>query len=278
MKILIIGGSSSLGEELKKHLSKNHEITTVGRSNCDIFLDLSITEEINSSASFDVAIMTAAVFGGNNFYSCEENININVTGTLRSIHFAQKVNAKHFVLISSMSAIQSSDSPFHSIYSITKKHSEDIAEFMCNSISMPLTILRPSQLYCENESFKKHQPLLYHIIYSVKKNEPIILQGKHNAVRNYLNVVDFIKIIERVIELKTFGKFNCVYPQNTSLSELTHAAIIAFDSTSKVEFDKSKNDIPDNGFIFDNLLYSKINFTPKININAGMRLISNSIK
>lgn len=276
MKILIIGGKSSLGVELKKKLISNHEVITAGRGECDLFLDLSLPLDSNFNIKCDVVVLTAAKFGGDDLNSFEDNVNINVLGTVRAIKIAKFINAKHFILISSMSAIQDPNSPYYGIYALSKRQSEEIAEFVCNSIKMPLTILRPSQLYSENETFEKHQPLIYNIINSVINNKKIILYGKNNALRNYLHVDDFNEIISRVINLREEGKFDCVNTQNTTLIEVAEAAIIAFKSKSYYKFDNSKNDIIDNIFEADNLFYKKIKFSPRISIEIGMKMIAYS--
>lgn len=276
MKVLIIGGKSSLGIELIKALNPNHEVITAGRGGCDLYVDLSLPLDLDMNIECDVVVLSAAKFGGEDFPSFEENVNINVVGTVRAIEMANKMKAKHFLLISSMSALQDSRSPFYGIYSITKRQSEEVAEFICNSIKMPLTILRPSQLYGENDSFKKHQPLIYRIIQCVTQNKEITLYGKHNAIRNYLHVSDFNEIIRRVIDLKVNGKFDCVNTQNTSIIDVAKAAISAFKSKSKYLFDLSKEDIIDNSFEADVSFYEKINFQPRITIEEGMRRIANS--
>jgi nucleoside-diphosphate-sugar epimerase len=276
MKVLIIGGKSSLGVELKKKMSSYNEVITAGRRECDLYLDLSLPLDSNFDIECDVVVLTAAKFGGDDLSSFEDNVNINVVGTVRAIKLAKCLNAKHFILISSMSATQDFNSPYYGIYSITKRHSEEVAEFVCNSIKMPLTILRPSQLYGESESFEKHQPLIYNIINSVINNKEIIFYGKNNAIRNYLHIEDFNEIICRVIDLKMEGKFDCVNTQSTTLIEVAQAAITAFKSKSIYKFDNSKNDIIDNSFKADNLFYKKIDFQPKINIETGMRMIAYS--
>jgi nucleoside-diphosphate-sugar epimerase len=274
MKVLIIGGTSSLGVELKQHLSSMHNVTTAGRSNCDSYLDLSNSSSFEMSSKFDVVIMTVAVFGGDDFDSYEENININVSGTLRSIAIAQESKASRFILISSMSALQNLKSPFFGIYSITKRHAEEVAEYVCKSIGMPLTILRPSQLYGENLSFNKHQPLIYSIANSAFTNQDIVFYGRNNSLRNYLHVRDFNVIIEKVIDLQIDGNYNCVHVQNITVSMVAEAAINAFDSKSKYSFDDSKTDIVDNEFVCDVKFYQIIDFEPKISINRGMRMLA----
>lgn len=276
MKVLIIGGKSSLGLELELFLKSNYQVFTAGRSECDIYLDLSKNCDSEIDFKCDVVILTAAVFGGNDLNSYENNIIVNVLGTARSIKMANKFGAKHFILISSMSIFQNEISPKNKIYSITKKQSEEIAEFVTYSIKMPLTILRPSQLYGENKSFKKHQPLLYKIIECVEVNEDITFHGKKNSIRNYLHVNDFNEIIRRVIDLKVIGNYDCVNTKSTTLIETFNAAINAFKSKSNYNFDNSNDDIFENIFQADLCFFKKIDFEPKIDIINGMKRIANS--
>jgi nucleoside-diphosphate-sugar epimerase len=276
MKVLIIGGKSSLGLELELFLKSNYQVFTAGRSECDIYLDLSKNCDSEIDFKCDVVILTAAVFGGNDLNSYENNIIVNVLGTARSIKMASKFGAKHFILISSMSIFQNEISPNYKIYSITKKQSEEIAEFVTYSIKMPLTILRPSQLYGENKSFKKHQPLLYKIIECVEVNEDITFHGKKNSIRNYLHVNDFNEIIRRVIDLKVIGNYDCVNTKSTTLIETFNAAINAFKSNSNYNFDNSNDDIFENIFQADLDFFKKIDFEPKIDIINGMKRIANS--
>jgi nucleoside-diphosphate-sugar epimerase len=278
MRILIIGGKSSLGSELKLFLKSYFQVFTAGRSECDIYLDLSKNCDTEIDFQCDVVILTAAVFGGNDLNSYEENIIVNVLGTARSIKIANKFGAKHFILISSMSILLNQISPNYEIYSITKRQSEEVAEFVTNSIKMPLTILRPTQLYGDNESFKKHQPLLYKIIECVEMNKDVTFHGKKNSIRNYLHVNDFNEIIRKVIDLKVLGKYNCVNTKSTTLIETFNAAINAFNSNSNYHFDNSEDDIIENKFQADFDFFLKIDFVPQINIINGMEMIANSKK
>jgi nucleoside-diphosphate-sugar epimerase len=276
MKILIIGGKSSLGSELKLFLKSSFQVYTAGRYDCDIYLDLSRNCDLDVDFKCDVVVLTAAVFGGRDFNAFEENIIVNVLGTARSIKIASNFGAKHFILISSMSIFLDHISPKYEIYSITKKQSEEVAEFVSSSINLPLTILRPSQLYGENEMFKKHQPLLYEIIEKVEMNKDVIFHGKKNSIRNYLHVKDFNEIVRKVIDLKVFGKYSCVNTTSTTLIETFNAAINAFKSSSIYKFDNSKDDIIENIFQADVDFFNKIDFEPQIDIITGMEMIANS--
>lgn len=274
--MLIIGGKSSLGFELSLFLKSYCQVFTAGRADCDMYLDLSKNFDSNFEFKCDVVILTAAVFGGNDFNAFEENITVNVLGTARAIKIASKFGAKHFILISSMSIIMDQILPKYKIYSITKKQSEEIAEVVTSSINMPLTILRPSQLYGVNESFKKHQVLLYKIIESVELNKDVTFHGTKNSMRNYLHVNDLNEIIWKVIDLKVYGKYSCANTKSATLIETFNAATNAFNSSSIYNFDNSQADIIENIFQPDIDFFNKIDFQPKIDIISGMEMLASS--
>lgn len=275
MKTLIVGGTSSLGSALKPVLSEFCEVITAGRKNCDIALNLSDPiEKIHLPKDLDVVIHTAAQFGGKTdeeFLHAEE---INVLGTLKLCQAAVQAKAKHFVLISSMFSRLDENSEHYNIYALSKKHSEEIAYFYCSAHSLPLTILRPSQIYGSEDHFRRHQPFIYAIADKVEKGENIAIYGSHDALRNYIHIDDLTKIISKAAQNKVEGIYSCMYPTDVTFSEIAKAAIAAFNSKSSVYFLKDKADISDNIFEKDDLLYQKIGFYPQVTIEEGMRKIA----
>lgn len=130
MKVLIVGGSSSLAIDLITALKNSVQVVTAGRRNCDIYLNLrDISNDVSFPRDIDVVIHTAASFVGK---SAEEIIDteiINVLGTLRLCQLSIEAGVKHFVFISSMSALLTPESFYYSAYSISKKQAEEISSF-----------------------------------------------------------------------------------------------------------------------------------------------------
>ena len=275
MKILIIGGTSSLGTALKNAFQESDEVITAGRKNCDISIDLrDPVEKIVFPNDIDVVIHTAAHFGGKEAAEIIECENINVVGTLKLFRAAAQANVKHFVLISSIFAMLKKDSEHFGIYSLTKKHAEDVAEFYCSKFSIPLTILRPSQIYGNMDSFSKHQPFFYAIADKAEGGEDITFYGNNDALRNFIHADDLVAIIAFVIQNKVEGKYSCMHPEDIAYSRIANAAISAFKSKSEVQFLKDKPDIPDNIFEKDFSLYERIHFYPEISIEKGMEMMA----
>ncbi len=279
MKILLVGGTSSLAKALKPKLSAFGEVITAGRTNCDIRLDLNnLNEEIKFPSGIDVVINTAASFGGISSKEILETENVNVLGTLRLCVAANEANVKHFILFSSMSACLSEDSEYYGIYALSKKQSEEIARLYCSLNKLPLCILRPSQIYGNENSFRKHQPFIYNMIEKAERGQDITIYGSKDALRNYIHSDDLANIISRVIQHKVEGTYSTIQTKNVTYSEIAKAAFKAFNTNGKVVFLKDKPDIPDNIFDFDDSLYKKIDFYPEISIEEGMKRIATHIK
>lgn len=272
MNILIVGGNSSTGVALKEALSHEHTIVTADRSGCDINFDLKESvDQVFFPKDIDVLIHTAAHFGGKSNVEMQDAIQVNVVGTLKVCQLANKANIKHIILLSSMSACVQSDNLYYGIYAITKRQAEEVAVHYCGQHGILLTILRPSQIYGNDDNFRKNQPFIYLMMDNAENNEDIFIYGSHDAQRNYIYIDDLISIITKVAEQKVNGTYACLFPEDVRYTQIAQVAINAFRSNSQVLFLTDKSDIPDNVFTRDNTLYEKIGFFPKISIEEGIR-------
>lgn len=275
MKVLLVGGSSSLGKVLIPALKDIAQVITAGRNNDDLYLDLEeITKPMSLPLGIDVVIHTAAHFGGKTSQEIIGAEKVNVLGTLRLCQASVQADVKHFIFISSIYSQMNPQSDYYSAYALSKKHAEEAAHFFCSQEEMPLTVLRPAQLYGNTNDFAKHQPFLYAMANKAESGEEITLYGKNDALRNFLHVDDFTQIILKVIQKKVTGIYSCQFVTDTSISAIAKAAISAFNSAAKVSFLEDKGDIKSNIFPIEDALYQKINFYPKVNIEDGMRMIA----
>lgn len=276
MNVLIVGGTSSLGSALKTALSGWCNVITAGRSNCDIPLNLvDPVEEISFPSGIDVVLHTAAHFGGNDVEQIMDAENINVLGTLKLCNAAIKANVKHFIFISSIFSSLNDSSPFYSIYSLSKRHSEELVKLVCTNHSLPFTIIRPSQIYGIEPNHLQHQPFIYKIIELAKNGEEISLNGTNDAIRNFIYMDDVTKVISRVIEERLIGSHACMNEQNVSLTQICNAAFSAFKKNGVVTFKPQEKDIPDNIFKKDNTLLEQLGISSCITIEEGIKKVVN---
>ena len=271
MKILIVGGHSSLAQVLRPILASFAEVLTAGRSECDLELDLTwSSERLELPAGVDAVIQLAAHFGGQNFDSMLAAEDVNVLGSLKLAYACSRAKVSHLVYLSSIFAGLGEESPFYSNYALSKRHAEELVRLYCRSSNLPLVILRPSQVYGEGESFRRHQPFLYALMDQAQRGEDIVLHGENDALRNFIHVSDVAEIIACVVQKRIEGRYDCASLSNIRFSELATAAITAFASASKIRFDATKPDIPDNAFEADKSLYQLIDYFPKTSMLQGM--------
>ena len=200
--------------------------------------------------------------------------NVNVLGSLKLCQAAVQTSAKMFVLASSAFSCLSSNSEYYSIYALSKRHSEEVAQFCCSTHSLPLAILRPSQIYGNEDNFRRHHPFFYTMVDKAQKGANITIYGSNDPLRNYIHIDDLKNIIARVVRNKVEGIYSCTYTTDVTCSQIAKAAFSAFNSKSKVHFLKTKGDISDNVFEKDDSLYKEIGFYPQISIEDGIKQIA----
>ena len=271
MRVLIVGGTSSLAQALIPLLRDRCDVLTAGRSGCDVELDL-CSHHIQIPGGIDCVVNMAAAFGGKEFSDNVRAMEVNVTGLMKLCHASSKADAKHFVHISSIFADLNNDSPFFGAYSLSKRHSEHVAQFCGRELRLPIAVLKPSRIYGVGEQFRKHQPFLYTIMDKAERNEDIDFLGSNDALRNFIHAQDLANIISAVMTMKLEGVYGCVSPDNVTYSQIAAAAISAFDSKSKVRFLRDKPDIPSNGFACDETLFRLVGCFPRISMAQGMQM------
>ncbi len=273
--IAIVGGTSALARRLIPILQEGGDVVTLGRRECDIPCDLlDSLDLIRIPEGTDAVVHVAAAFGGTADDDILRAVETNVNGTLKVCMAAKKADVRHLVLVSSLSAHLPVTSAYYGVYAITKRHAEDLAADYCSRNSILLSVLRPSQLYAEEESFRHHQPLIYQMADCAEKGIDISIYGTHDARRNYLYADDMARIIRGVLEKRCVGLYPCTFPKDVALSNVAEAALEAFGCGGRIVFLKDKPDIPDNIFGNSTELYEKIGFRPDVDVWQGMRRLA----
>ena len=275
-RALIIGSTSAVGRAIGRRLSDEFEVFFAGRKNADIFLDLESEDDIDVlGMEFDLVLHVAANFGGNSSNGLWKAEKINALGTIRVGQLATKVNAKHFVLISTMSVLYQPGDAYYGDYSLSKKHAEELAELYCLKNNLKLTILRPSQLYDKESQCRKHQGLFYSIVDTVESGDDVCLYGTNDALRNLMYLDDFSEIVYLVIQKAIYGVFNCPFPKYVRLTEIVNTAFRVFGTKGSAEFDRNRPDIADLPLCTDHALYEELNYYPKYDLLKGIEMIKN---
>lgn len=271
MKILLVGGHSSLAQSLRPVLASFAEVLTAGRNGCDVELDLAWpAERFKLPQDVGAVIHLAAHFGGHDFASMLAAEEVNALGAIKLAHACQRSGGGHLVQVSSIFAGLGETSPFYNSYALSKRHAEELTQLYCRSVGLPLAILRPAQLYGEGATFRRHQPFLYALLDSAQRGEDIVLHGRNDARRNFIHVADVAEIIARVVQQRIEGRYDCASLTNVRFSEIAAAAVAAFGTASTIRFDASKPEIPDNAFAADDAFYRRIGYFPQISLAQGL--------
>lgn len=273
-KILIVGSTSAVGLSVGRLLSQNNEVFYAGRKQTDFYLDLaSASFQLPENSQFDVVVHAAADFGGNEDKDVRRVELVNAIGTLGVCQMALEVQATQLIIISSSSACYLQTDPYFGIYSLSKRHAEELAEFYCNKHDLALTILRPTQLYDSASLCRAHQRLFYSIVDRAEKGEEIVFHGSNDALRNLIFLDDFSEIVARIIDRRLSGVFNCSSIDSVRLSEIANTANRVFNHEAKVRFMKGEPDIPDLPAIESSRLFEEIGFKPVFSLDDGIQRI-----
>lgn len=274
-KIAIIGGSSALATYLTPVLRHHYNVVTLGRHDCDMFLDVTQNiQDFQIPHPVDVVVHMAASFVGQTDSDILHTFDVNVLGALKSSMAAHAAGATHFVYVSSIYTQLPKDHPYASAYAASKRAAEEAVSMYCVSRGMKLTILRLAPIYDAVGLFRSHQAMVYRMADNAEHNRDIALYGSHDAVRNYIFAGDVAEIIAGVIRQDCVGIFSCLNPHNITISAMAQAALDAFSSTARFHFLPDKENIPDTIFPTDNALYDVISYTPKVDIAEGMKKIA----
>ena len=229
MNSLVIGSTSVIGQALIAALSRLGPVKSAGRRDADLFFDLGQPDSAPVTTDrFDVVVLAAADFGGNHADDLVRAEQVNAVGALAACRLALHCKARHLILLSSVSATYTPHDHYYSIYSLSKRHAEEVASLFCQQHGLALTILRPSQVYDAAGACRAHQPLLYAFADSAQAGTAISLYGNNDPQRNYLYLDDLVQICTRVAQATVTGLFTCVHPDSPTLSQIAQAALAAF--------------------------------------------------
>jgi nucleoside-diphosphate-sugar epimerase len=267
--ICIVGARSAMAQEVATYLrDAGHTVVTAGRKECDIVCD--VTKPFALPDKLDAVVNFAAAFGSDDDADVVMAVQTNVLGVLHTCMAARKAGA-HMIQVSSMSAVLVADSPYYTAYAITKRQADELAAYYCKQHSVPLTILRPSQLYGTSPLLARHQPFFYIIIDKAAKGEDVTIYGRHDPKRNFLHIADFAELVKRTVERSVTGTYPCLYPDNTTYGDIARTAQNIFAKKGSIVFLDDKPNIPDNVFTMDLSIYEQTGYRAQVSLAAGIR-------
>jgi len=243
-----------------------------GRGTADFELDMaSSNAALPDGMRFDVVIHVAADFGGTTLEDWFRTESVNALGVLNACRIARQAEAGHLLLVSTVSACYGPQDSHYGIYSMSKRHGDELAQLYCRQSGLPLTILRPSQLYDADSKCRKHQPLFYAIVDKAQAGEDMAFFGSNDALRNFLFLDDFADVVARTVKHHVLGVFNCAAISPVRLSEIAAVAREVFGRGGQTVFQHDRPDIADLPFIDgQQSLFSAIGYVPATALRQGL--------
>jgi len=161
-------------------------------------------------------------------------------------------------------------------YSITKHTAENLLVSFCETYNIKYRILRLSNVYGgEDSDVSKKKNALQYLISEMKNDSPIKLYHGGNFYRDYLHVDDICKAIDLCVAKGRLNEIiNIGSGQKIKFKDVINIAKKELNSKSKIGtmqppmFHKV---IQVKDFYMDTSKLRKLGFSPKININEGIK-------
>lgn len=274
MNVLILGGGN-LSARIKE-VFQEYKVFIAGRNCYDFYFDANdkVYDKRLLELKIDVVIIAFADFGSSNTRDFYDTELVNACGVLNACELASSIGAKHIISISSISSIFSIFSindPYYNIYSISKKHGDELLAYFCNLKGIDFTILRPSQIYDFDWKCEKHQKMLYHIIKSVILGKDVCIYGNYDPSRNYIHIDDVVNVVYEVVKQRKCGVFNCCSKRNITFKKIFDLTKNICNSSSNFVFDTTKDDMLDLPIIHDkNDIFNLLGYDEKYLIDDNI--------
>ena len=272
MKILISGGGGFIGSELKNFLSKENEVFTVGKSDCNtIQVDL-IEGGFRTNENFDFIIHTAAIVHNKIHASSFNNelLNKDLTITNNLINSINPSSIKYGIIYISSVSVYGIESGVNisEDEKVNPKSSYAKAKYL-NELSIKKWSINNNKFY-----YLLRLPLVYgknpkgnlkDVAIAIKKN--LFFKIKHNdSLKSTLFINDLNEHIVKIIKSKNSGVYNLV-SKNLKFNSIIN--MIERDINKKSFFLPKK-------FIF--IVFSLLGFIPvlkrKFNIHVYNKMTS----
>lgn len=265
--ILVTGSNGFIGNHVASYFKeKGYHVIGLGRSatpfdassvdeyiSCDINSDKVNEIPALSSVNIDAIIHLAADMRKEPY--CVEVIAANCCGTQRLLEMCESNDIKTFMQLSSLPVIGhpinhpiTEDHPLHpyTIYHITKKTEEMLAEYACTYHGIRTASFRISAPIGPRVNPRTIFPTF---VRKALAGEDLVLAGKGTRKQNYLHVKDIARCLElSLLSSKVSGVYNLTSDILVSNRELAETIISVLDSKSKIVF---QGEDPQDSYVWD---------------------------
>lgn len=300
-KVLVIGGSGSLGKVITNRVSERHEVTG---TYCHTYpskmdsklkfekLDVTNTEEFGKlDRDFDTVVLVSGMMPANmSGYEPKLYIDVNISGVLNVLEFCRENSIKKLIYVMTFSDVAAafySGIPIkenqgrslnmtgdHAVYGISKATACDLIEHYHQEYDMQTIIFRIPTVYCADDNLNyyvdgvKKTKAYVKMIRSVVQNKSIEIWGNPNNSKDMPYVDDFARLVGLALENDNAqGLYNAGTGLPVSLEQFVNSVISVFGDGQYIHKIYRPEMPSQPNFTFDMTKTEKtFNFKPKFDI------------
>jgi nucleoside-diphosphate-sugar epimerase len=274
-KVYVTGGSGFVGARLMEMGEKLPGFEFISLTRADGY-DLENKSSLDALGESDIVINLAGKVGVEKSWGDPSGtINSNISMTLTVLEYARRVGAR-VIHLSSYVYGNPKYLPIDEIhtlssynpYAASKIQSDELCEFYSGAYSMPVTIIRPFNLYgpTQPDSY-----IIPNILKQAIKSNTIHVHSKHPR-RDYLWIDDLVNAILKVVQRQNvkFSIFNIGAGDSHSASDVvrlmeSYTGPLKLISDNKIR----QNEVMD--CVCDNSLFrSEYDWSPTISLEEGL--------
>ena len=244
MKVYLTGSNGLIGSAIyKKFLEKGIDVMTLGRNNCDFFLDLNYFDQklLKDIQSESIFIHCAGITDEEIALNSEQAIRKSTTEFIKLAHFLKNSEIKKFIYVSSahvygdLNRIVDEDSKVSPQNLYGGLHY--FTELYIRSLFEDHFIIRPNAVFGKpNETFKRWGLIPFSFPKSLLETGSIILKSHGRQERNFVSTETLANLIYDSLNKNIIGTRNAVGFNTMSVLEFAIFCKKLFESDSKKNY------------------------------------------
>lgn len=272
MKIVVTGSRGFVGEYLIKSLRQ--EKHTVIEIDSILGHDITSWECVKNFKDFDILFHLAArSFVPDSYTYPRDFYYVNITGTINALELCRLNNAKMIYVSSYVYGIpdylpidENHVRKAFNPYSRTKNICEDICKDYHEEFNVPVTILRPFNIFGKGQRGNFLIPLVLNQLQSEK-----IVLNDPRPKRDYIHINDVIASFSKSLGLQGFNILNIGCGKSYSIEEIVKIIVKLSGEKIDVKYLHSYRAEEVLDTIADIRLAAKVlNWTPEISLEEGL--------
>ncbi len=300
--MLVTGGSGFIGTNYLKFVNKKDYKLKATYYENNNFYKVENVEYVKSNLenlseckevckNIDIVIMCAANSSGAAIMERTPLVHLtpNIRMNLNMLEAAYEAGIKKFIFISSNTvyphvdyAVKENDTNYkffekYHVVGWMKKFTEEVCEIYSNKIKNKMTtiVIRPGNLYGPYDKFdeEKSKVIASLIRKIVEKQDPIIVWGDGNDLKDFLYIEDFVRALDKIVQnINDYQVLNIASGKGITIKEILKK-IITIESAEylNIKFDSTKPTMIPKRLIDISKSKEIINFEPSINMQDGLR-------